>query len=298
MNLVSLKTVLAVQRAGSIVSAAQALNLDPSNVSRTVSAVEAAVGLRIFERTTRSLRITEAGARYLARVAPLLDDLDAAQEEAQRMAVAPQGHLRMTASVAFAIERIVPLLPAFHAAYPDVTVELIPADANLGLLDQGLDLAVRLAAAPKGDLMSTRLMRTRYHVVASPGYLATAGAIDHPRALTGRNCLRFALPDFRSRWLFRQSAQDDVLEVEVGGRTLISNALALRDAARAGMGPVLLADWLIDRDLRAGTLVDALPDWDCTATQFDTGAFILYPSRAYLPRKTRAMIDFLKAELG
>ena len=297
MNLSSLQTVLAVERMGTIVGAADLMNMDASNVSRIVAAVEHEIGLRLFDRTTRRLRITEAGERYLTRIGPLLDELEAAREEAHQTAVEPQGHLRLTSSVAFAIEKIVPLLPAFQDAYPKITVELLPSDANLSLLDQGLDLAVRLAAAPKGDLISTRVLRTRYRVVASPAYVEKTGTLRTPEDLSDRNCLRFALPDFRSRWLFRVGADEPVREVEVGGSILISNALALRDAARAGMGAALLADWLIDRDLEDGKLVDLLPTWDCTATEFNTSAFILYPSRTYLPQKTRVMIDFLKDRL-
>jgi len=294
MNLSSLKAVLLVEQTGSIAGAANLLNMNASNVSRIVASIEHDVGLRIFDRTTRRLRITEAGELYLNRVRPLLDELDAAKDEAHHSAVEPQGHLRMTSSVAFAVEMIVPLLPLFHSKYPEITVELLPSDANLGLLDQGLDLAVRLAAAPEGDLISTRVLRTRYRVVASPEYISRLGPIAEPSDLSDRNCLRFALPDFRSRWLFRMDQSKDTVPVEITGSTLISNALALRDAARSGMGPALLADWLINRDLEAGKLVDLLSDWECTATDFDTGAFILFPSRSYLPQKTRVMIDFLK----
>ena len=297
MNFSSLKTVLAVERVGSIAGAADTMNMDASNVSRIVAAVEHEIGLRLFDRTTRRLRITEAGEQYLARIGPLLEELEAAREDAHQTAIEPQGHLRMTSSVAFAIEKIVPLLPAFGEAYPKITVELLPSDANLSLLDQGLDMAVRLAAAPKGDLISTRVLRTRYRVVASPEYVSRTGSLRSPNDLAERNCLRFALPDFRSRWLFRADADGPVHEVDVDGSMHISNALALRDATRASMGPALLADWLIDRDLEDGKLIDLLPAWDCTATEFDTSAFILYPSRSYLPQKTRVMIDFLRERL-
>lgn len=297
MNLSSLKAVLLVEQTRSIAGAAKLLNMDASNVSRIVAGIEHDLGLRIFERTTRRLRITEAGETYLNRIRPLIDELDAAKDDALHTAIEPQGHLRMTSSVAFAVEMIVPLLPAFHTKYPEITVELLPTDANLGLLEQGLDLAVRLAAEPVGDVISTRVLRTRYRVVASPEYIAHHGPITDPSDLAHRNCLRFALPDFRSRWLFRKDISIDPQPVEINGTTLISNALALRDAARGGMGPALLADWLITRDLAAGTLVDVLPDWDCTATEFDTGAFILFPSRNYVPQKTRVMIDFLRENL-
>ncbi|WP_341367566.1 LysR family transcriptional regulator [Yoonia sp. BS5-3] len=297
MNITALRTALAVLRAGSIAAGAEAMNMDASNVSRIVAGLEDDIGFRLFDRTTRRLRITEAGERYLARIADILDELEAAREEAHNATVEPQGHLRMTASVAFAIEKIVPLLPKFHATYPEITVELLSSDANLDILDQGLDLAVRLASAPKGDLISTRLMRTRYRVVASPSYLNANGPLNAPEDLSTRTCLRFALPDFRSRWLFRRGQNDPAQEVEISGKTLISNALALRDMASAGMGVALLADWLVDRGIADGTLIDLLPEWDCTATSFNTGAYILFPSRTYLPQKTRVMIDFLKQNL-
>ncbi|MEM8731661.1 MAG: LysR substrate-binding domain-containing protein [Pseudomonadota bacterium] len=298
MHISSLKTVLLVQQIGSIAGAARLLDMDASTVSRIVAGVEQDVGLRIFDRTTRRIRPTEAGMIYLNRIRPLIDDLDAAGEAAQSASATPRGLVRMTASVAFAIEMIVPLLRDFHTRYPDITVELLPSDANLDLLDHGLDLAIRLAAAPAGDLISTRVMSTRYRVVASPSYVKRSGPLPTPGALTERNCLRFALPDFRNRWVFRPKTGTEVTAVQVQGSTLISNALALRDAARAGLGISLLADWLIGEDLRTGALVDLLPTWDCTATSFETGAFLLYPSRAHLPQKTRVMIDFLKVRLA
>ena len=112
-----------------------------------------------------------------------------------------------------------------------------------------------------------------------------------------RNCLCFALPDFRNAWRFRQG-DDAPFDVDVSGRTTIASALALREAARLGLGPALLADWLIGNDLKEGRLVDLFPDYACAPANFETAAWILYPSRAYLPLKVRVMIDFLKAEFG
>lgn len=296
MEISALKAVSLVEQAGSIAGAARILDMDASSVSRIVSNLERELGFRLFQRTTRRLTPTEAGESYLRQVRPLLEELDAAREQAHQASVAPRGVLRMTASVAFSDEVIVPLLPEFYSRYPEIGVELLSSDANLDLLDAGIDLAIRLAASPEGDLISSRLMATRYRVVASPEYVAQSGGLRSPADLSGRDCLRFALPDFRSRWLFRQG-EGEVLPIKVAGTTLLSNALALRRAARMGMGPALLADWLIARDLASGRLVDLLPEWDCAATEFDTGACVLYPSRAYLPQKVRVMIDFLRHRL-
>jgi DNA-binding transcriptional LysR family regulator len=292
----ALKTVVLVAQHGSFAAAARVLNVDPSSVSRLVASTEAALGLRLFQRTTRSLTITEEGETYLRRITPLLEELDHAREEAGRLRRAPSGALRLTASVAFAHECILPHLAAFHTAYPDIAVELLPTDANLDLLANGIDLAIRLAAAPEGDLISTRLMRTRYHVCASPDYLARHGPIEAPEALAERTCLRFALPDYRTRWRFRRG-EAAPFEVAVQGWIVIANALSLRQAARDGLGPALLADWLVGRDLASGRLIDLFPNHDCTATEFDTAAWALYASRSFTPQKVRVAIDFFRGKL-
>lgn len=297
MEIDALRTVALVAQHGSFAAAARVLNLDPSSVSRTVAGVEASLGLRLFQRSTRSLRITEEGAVYLRRVVPLLEELDHAREAASQIRQAPSGRLRLTASVGFSQTCILPHLGDFHDAYPDVSVELLPTDANLDLQANGIDLAIRLAPAPKGDLISTRLRRTAYRVCASPEYIARARPLERPEDLSDHPCLRFDLPEFRDRWRFRRD-DDAPFEVEVGGWAVIGNALALRQAAVDGLGPVLLADWLVEGEIRAGRLIDLFPDHDCTATEFDTAAWALYPSRAYLPRKVRVTIDFLRDRIG
>lgn len=292
-----LSTVLLVARLGSFAAAARALDLDPSSVSRTVAGVEAALGLRLFQRSTRRLAVTEEGEAYLRRIAPLIEELDQARDEVGRMRRRPSGTLRLTASVSYAHECIVPHLAEFRADYPDIRVELIPTDDKLDLLAAGIDLALRLTAAPEEALIGTKLAPTRYRVCASPEYLAAQGAPAHPAELEGRDCLRFALPEFRTRWVFRDGTGGEIT-VPVSGSLVIASALSLRQAARDGLGPVLLGTWLVDRDIAAGRLVDLFPGWESTGTTFDTGVWALYPSRAYLPRKVRAMIDFLRPRLA
>lgn len=296
MDIEALKTVILVSQQGSIAAAARSLLVDPSSVSRTVAAVEADLGLRLFQRSTRSLSITEEGEAYLARLIPLLEELDHAQDEAREVSRHPAGTVRLTTSVAFAHTCVVPHLADFAAQYPDISLEILPSDTNLDLLANSIDLAIRLAPEPAGDLIRAKLMDTRYLVVASPGYLANCASLSTPTDLQNQNCLRFALPDFRTRWRFR-TAGADLIEVPVSGNVIIANALSLRRAALDGLGPALLADWLVNDDIAMGTLIDVFPDHDCTATEFDTAAWILYPTRSYLPRKVRVTIDFLRATL-
>ncbi|WP_281273954.1 substrate binding domain-containing protein [Maritalea myrionectae] len=162
---------------------------------------------------------------------------------------------------------------------------------------EAIDLAIRLAPAPTGNLISTRLMDTRYRVCASPHYLAHNEDLKVPQDLVRHQCLRFALPEYRTHWRFK-TQENAAFEVNVAGHLVITNALSLRRAALAGFGPALMADWLVASDLAEGRLVDLFPNHECTATEFDTAAFALYPSRAYLPQKVRVMIDFLREKLG
>ena len=293
MDTDDLKTLRLVAQRGSFAGAARVLNVDPSSVSRSVASVEAELGVRIFQRSTRRLSVTEAGRIYLDRLDGLLEALNEAQDAAAGASRGPEGRVRIAASVAFGHEILVPLLPSLRARLPNIEPELVLSDEAMDLVGAEIDLAVRLAPAPSGDLISARLMHTRYKVVASPDYERPSSPAD----LSDRDCLRLTLPDFRTQWRFRgPNGAEEV--VPVSGSVTISNPLALREAARLGQGPALIADWIVARDLDAGRLIDLFPNHRVTATTFDTGAWLLYPSRRHLPLKIRAVIDFLRLELG
>ena len=299
MNLDALHLAVRVAESGSFAAAARLADLDPSSVSRTVAGLEAELGIRLFQRSTRRLSLTEAGSAYLARVAPLLEEFDSAREAATAGRTRPSGRLRLTASVAFGTECIVPHLAGYRDLYPEISLDLVLTDSNLDLVAESVDLAIRLAPAPEGDLISTRLKTTRYRVCAAPAWVEKAGMPASPEALSETPCLLQGLPDFRDRWRFRAlKGEGAEVDIPVTGPIVISNPLALRAAARQGLGPALLADWLVVDDLAAGILVDLFPAHAATATGFDTAAWALYPSRAYLPAKVRVTIDFLRAALA
>jgi DNA-binding transcriptional LysR family regulator len=299
MDAIALKTFVDVARLGSFAYAARELELDPSSVSRTVAALENELGVRLFQRSTRKLSLTEAGHVYLMRVAPLVDELEQAREEARALSKGinnlAQGTLRMTASVSFGIHQIAALLPEFHRLHPHLKVELLLTDTNLNLVNDRIDLAVRLGAQFDGDVVLTKLMRTRYRVCASPLYLSQHGQPSKPSDLSQRRCLLLNLPEFRHEWRFKD-AQGKVQSVPIDGDIIISNPLALRRCAIEGLGPVLLTDWLANEAIAEGTLVDLFPHLQVTATSFDTGVWLLYPTRSYLPLKVRVMVDFLKTK--
>jgi DNA-binding transcriptional LysR family regulator len=247
------------------------------------------------------MTLTEAGAKYLARVEPLLEELDQARDEALATSAKPIGTIRMTASVAFGQKCIAPLLPKLRTAFPALGVDLLLSDTNLDLVSEGIDLAVRLGPSQDSALIGVKLFDTRYRVCASPAYLTDCRQqrrrLSAPSDLVAHNCLLLNLPDHRSRWLFRDAA-GTVSAVMVHGEVVISSPLVILTCALDGMGPALLVDWLADEALADGSLLDLFPDYAVTATNFDTAAWLLYPSRTYLPTKVRIVIDFLRKEFG
>lgn len=296
MQLEALQIFADVAHRASFSPVARDRNVEPSSISRAVASLEAKLGIRLFQRSTRKLTLTEAGALYLERVEPLLDAAREAADEARSLDRSPSGTLRLTASVAFGHAWLTPLLPRFRAAFPDLKLELLLSDANVDLVAERIDLAIRLGEAVSGDLIGTKLFATQYVICATPAYLAGAPPLTRPSDLRAHRCLRFALPDYRVRWMFKKDGA--VETVEVDGDLVGSNALTLRDCAREDLGPALLPDWLVAGDLAAGLLVDCLPDYRAAATSFDTAAWLLYPSRTLLPNKIRVTVDFLRAQVG
>ena len=295
MELAQLDAFVAVAHLGSFAAAARARGVATSSVTRAVAGLEASLGVRLFQRTTRRVKLTEAGERFLRRVGPLLEELEAARAGAQDTARGPSGILRLAASVTYGQSVIAPRLHAFREACPGVVVDLVLSDERVDLVGERIDLAVRHGHLPDSDLVAKRLASVSYKLVASPAYLAASGVPDAPEALDGHRALGFDFTPFREGW-----------RLERGGRAfhtapppalLSSNAAALRACALDGMGIALLADWLIGRDLARGRLREVLAGWTAgpARAEPDPALWLVMPSRAFVPAKVRAMAAFLTA---
>lgn len=296
MDISVLQLFVDVMQQGSFAAVARDRNLDPSSVSRAIANLEAELGVRLFQRTTRHLSPTEAGTTYFERIEPLMEEMQQAIDVTTDVSGQPKGTLRITTSVAFGHHCIVPLLPEFATRYPDLTVDLLLTDAIVDLLMDRIDVAVRLGILTDSTLIAQRLIPTHYAVCASPGYLNQVATLHTPNDVSHHHCLRFPLAGFRTRWLFKDT-NGLLSEVPVFGKTVISSAIALKQCAIAGMGLALLPNWLVEDELQAGILVNVFPDYDVTATDFNTAAWLVYPSRAYVPLKVRVFIDFLKQSM-
>lgn len=291
VDIEALRIFIDVMHRGSFAAVARERSVAPSSISRAIAGLEDELGLRLLQRTTRRLAPTEAGALYLERIEPLVDELGRAQQQAVDVGETPRGIVRVTAPLSFARQTVIPLLPELLERHPQLHVELVLTDAMVDLVAERIDVALRLGRLADSDLVSRRLAPFDFAVVASPTYLEEHGRPRRPADLARHECLVFLMGGRRSRWRFRK--RDELTEVDVAGRCVLTNALALAQCAARGLGVALLPRWAVAGSLASGELVELLTTYDATATDFDPAVWLLYPSRAYLPLKVRAFADFL-----
>ena len=281
--------VVAVVETGNFVRAADALGLTPSGVSRAVARLEAAIGIRLFERTPRAVTLTDEGRQFHAQVAPLLAGLEDAAADAASAAATVRGRLRVNLEPWFARYVLASRLPAFLAAHPGLSLDLVVRDALGDLVGEGFDIAVRFGEPEPSALIARKLMEARIITCAAPAYLARRGRPRHPRDLARHECLLFRNPVTGRpfEWEFRRGGK--VVEVQVNGRLTLNDLATKLALCAAGHGIAQSFALGIDDLLASGALVQILPDW--ADEQFPLYAY--YPSRHHPPAKVRAFLDFV-----
>lgn len=281
-----------VVAAGSLSAAARDLGVSTAVVSRKLAALEARLGVRLVNRTTRRLSLTDEGASYHEACARILVDIDEADAAAAARRVEPQGVLRVALPAAFGHKHIAPLVPRFVARYPKVQLALSLSDRTVNVVEDGYDLAVRIGELEDSSLAARKLAPNRRVVCASPEYLRRHGAPGTPEDLSRHNCL--TATDFQMAWEFR-GPDGRRGAVRVSGRYACDNWEVLREWALAGLGVALKSTWDVRAHLEDGSLVPLLPGYDFGT---DVAIYAVYPHRRYLPAKTRVFIDFLAESFG
>jgi DNA-binding transcriptional LysR family regulator len=289
----TMEAFAAVVEAGSFSAAAQRLRSSKSLVSRQIAALEAELGARLFHRTTRSLTLTEEGRGYHAQVVQILGDIAEANRSVTVLGAAPRGRLRINAPMSFGYLHLAPAVPDFLALYPEVEIDLTMSDRFVDLIDEGVDLAVRLGRLGDSSLVARKLAPIRRVVCASPAYLAAHGTPQTPDDLKHHQCLCYSNMSMSDEWRFTRR-DGTAWPVEVHGRLRADNGDALREAALKDLGLVQLPSFIIGRDLQAATLVSVLTDYLAQ----DANIYAVYPHTRHLSPKVRAFIDFLAARFG
>ena len=282
---------------GSFTLAARRLGVSKAAMSAHIAALERAAGVPLVLRTTRSVRLTEAGQQLVDTTAGAFDSIATAFAGIRDLAAAPRGRLRLTAPVALARQQIVPLLPAFLRAHPEVRIDLDLSDRLVPLAQEGFDLAIRHTHAPPETHTAWRLCATRSVLVASRAYLRRRGMPAQPQDLAQHDCLHYLRPGDAPSWrLARVEGDGPKITVPVAGPFAASNSEALREAALAGLGIALLPDFSAQAALRAGKLVPVLPGWRPEGS-FGEHLYAIRPYSPHVPRAVQALVAHLRAGL-
>ncbi len=292
-RLASLTAFVRVAETGSFSEAARRLGMSKSVISRQVAALEAELGARLFQRTTRSLTLTEAGHGYVEQVSRILADLEAADASVSRLQAAPRGRIRVSAPMSFGFLHLAQAIPDFLKRYPEVAIDLAMTDRFVDLVEEGFDLAIRLGKLADSSLIARRLAPVRMAVCASPDYLEAAGTPVVPGDLAHHACLSYSLWSAADSWHFVTPDGKDQ-QVEIKGRMRANNGDALRVAALKGLGVCYLPTFIVGADLQSGSLVSVLGDF----MPKDRAAHAVYPTSRHLSPKVRAFVDFLSEWFG
>lgn len=290
-------TVLSQQ--GSFTAAAQRLGVSKAAMSQRIAELERAAGVPLVQRTTRSVRLTEAGQRLVEDMRAPFEQIAHSFSGVRDLAGVPRGRVRVTAPVAFARQQLVPRLADFLRAQPEVRIELELSDRLSSLAMEGFDLAVRHTAAPPDTHVAWTLCETRSVLVASRAYLRRRGLPEAPADLSGHDCLHYPRAQDTPAWHFetRKPSAAPRVTVPVSGPLAANNSEALRDAAIAGLGIALLPDFSAQAALQAGKLVEVLPKWQPVGA-FGDRLYAIRPYATHVPRAVTAFVSWLRDELA
>jgi LysR family transcriptional regulator for bpeEF and oprC len=276
----------------SFVRAAADLGITQSGVSNAISRLEDQLGVRLLARTTRQVGLTEDGAAYFERCRQVLADLEEAELVLKQTRLRPTGRLRIDMPLSFGRLKVVPLLGAFQAQYPDLKLVVSFADRYVDLVEEGVDVSVRFGALQDSTLIARRLTQTQFRLVGAPSYLAKYGRPRSPDDLTAHNCLALTLRDTKLArdWRFARAGVETTMTPS--GNMSFSDGAALCDAACAGHGLAQLHDYYIDSAIATGQLEPVL---EKLKPRLDP-IWLVYPQTRHLSPKVRAFIDFMVSQ--
>jgi len=289
-GLTELQAVVTIARKGTFRAAAAELGMSSTALSHTVAGLESRLGVRLFNRTTRSVSLSEAGEQFVARVAPALSDIHSAMEAVNSYRDTPRGSLRLNTSVGAARRILTPILLEFLRRYPQMNLDLVTESRMIDIVVEGFDAGIRTADIVPADMIAVPFGRDlRFAVVASPAYFAQRERPRNPGDLMSHRCIRARFANGALyRWEFERGGESHVIDVP-GALTLDEPTLMV-EAAVAGAGLAYLTEWSVTEELASGRLLRVLDDWTPTVP----GLALYYPGRRHVPAGLRALIDLIR----
>jgi len=288
-----LKTVVAVVETSSFTAASERLGISKALVSKYVGEVESSLGIRLFNRTTRQLALTDAGRRYYQESVVLLEQYNALIDKVTGEQTKPQGLLRVSAPVTFGEMILAPLLPEFLRLYPDLKIELVLTNGAIDMLEEGIDVRLRIGGVADSSMIARHLKTFPLILSASPSYIQQYGLPDTPQQVAAHNCIIDSNFRIGKQWPII-SPQGQAETINVQSIVAVNSPQAVREIAIAGGGIAMTPDFIVEDAINDGRLVPILPEY----TTLEFGLFAIYPHRKYVAKKVRCFIDFALAQLS
>ena len=292
-RLKQIESFAAVSTKGSLTAAALAEGVAPAVIGRRIDALEERLGVKLLVRTTRRITLTHEGSAFLEDCQRVLAELGSAEASVSAGGVKASGHLRVTAPAGFGRRHVAPLVPAFIAAHPDVSLSLNLSDRVVDIVNEGFDCAIRVGDLPDSSLVSVRLAENRRLCVAAPAYLQRAGTPAAPAELSRHQCLTLSSDASQTRgWAFKVNGE--VTHLRPSGPLDCSDGQVVHGWCLQGLGIAWRSTWEVESDVAAGRLVAVLDAFAAPAN----GIFAVFPQRKHLPLRVRLWIDFIKHSYG
>lgn len=294
-RLLEMEVFVAVNEVGSFNKAAERMRMSPPAVTRAVASLEERLGTTLLTRTTRRLHLTDAGVRFLEHAQRLLAEIESAEKDASGETGVPQGHLTISVSVTFARSVITPMVRGFLQTHPKITATVLSLDRVVNLVDEGIDVAVRIGELPASSLIARRVGTVRRIFVASPDYLARRGCPEHPQELKLHSMIGFSNIQASQEWHYKTKAGKG--HVTLAPRLMVNDAMAAVEAAVAGEGITMMMSYVVVDLIKSNKLVPVLMDF----VPQEVPVHLVFPQSRLVAPKLRAFLNFsakrLKTEL-
>ncbi|RWX55055.1 LysR family transcriptional regulator [Photobacterium chitinilyticum] len=278
-----------VVETGSISEASRVFDVQPSSISRQIAALEKDLGVRLLNRTTRNLGLTEAGQRYYAYSQRIVSEVDEAKRAVNDLQQRPKGKLRVSMTVGFGESVILPLIPGFFEQYPDIDVELELTERVVDLVEENIDVAIRSGRLPDSTMIAKKLLANNFLLCASPEYLASKGMPESPQVLSNHLCIRYGYAGWREWYLM----DDAVKRLDIASGITVNTVNGQKQLLLNHAGLALMPLWAVQKELQSGELIHVMPQRTFSPYEVMSSTYAIYLKRELVSPKIRVFLDYL-----